>query len=181
MNNIIAILPTNQSNDLSLQLSPIELNETYRKDWNIHEHDFVCLTKDGELISESLYRVGGFGYDLKGDYFMLIKHIEAFFDDRITKIEADKPHLEGRWCIINKNGIEKVEFKPYKHPYLHGGLIYSVDNNYYNIETKEFYCNSNSCISSIDYLFIDNKYDKDLTKRGVMMINKKDGTYKIFN
>jgi len=170
-----------ENNDVSLKLSPIELNADYRLDWNIHEHDFVLLTKEGKPINDSIYRVGGFNCDLKADYFILLKYVEAFYSDTITKIKADKPHLEGRWCIIDKNGCEKVEFEQFKSPYLKGGLIYVVDGNYYNIETREFYCHASSSISSNNYLFLENKYDNNVLKRGVMMINKYDGSYKIFN
>ena len=171
------------SGDGSLQLSPISIKEDYRKKWNIHEKDFVCLTKNGELISNSLYRVGGFGGDIKKDYFLLLKHVEAFYSKDILRMSKnnDPKHLEGRWCIIDKNGFEKVEFPNFKHPYLvTDSCLYSIDGNYYNIETGEFYCSANSSMVSADYLFLENTYDKDKSKRGVMKINKKDGTWVLF-
>ncbi len=166
-----------------LQLSPIKIKEDYRKKWNISENDFVCLTKNGQLVSSSLYRVGGLGSanDIKKDYFLLLKYVEAFYADNITKEVSRKPHLEGRWCIIDKNGIEKVEFDAYKSPYLKGGVIYCIDNKFCNIETGEVYCDSYTAISSTDYLFLENAYDKDKSKRGVMKINKKDGSYELFS
>lgn len=139
-----------------LQLSPITINEDYRKKWNIHENDFVCLTKNGQLISSSLYRVGGLGTPNlnKDKYFTLLKHVEAFYSQEIMRMSAkvkggsknrDPKHLEGRWCIIDKNGNEKVEFDHFKAPYLlKDSCIYSVDGHYYNIETGEHYCDSRS-------------------------------------
>ncbi len=183
MNYSIEIIKKN-SGDNSLQLSPITINEDYRKKWNIHENDFVCLTKNGKLISNSLYRVGGLCTPnlKKDDYFMLIKHVEAFYSDSITKEKSKKPHLEGRWCIINKNGIEKKEFEHFKTPYLvTDSCIYSIDDNYYNIETAEFYGSSYSSIKSTDFIFLDTRYDKDKSKCGVMKINKKDGTWELFS
>ena len=174
----------NANND-SLQLSPISINLDYCLKWNINTtlKDFVCLTKNGKLISNSLYRVGGMGTPnlQKDNYFMIIKHVEAMYPDDITKIEKNKPHLEGRWCIIDKNGIEKIEFEQFKSPYLvKDSCIYSIDSNYYNIETGEFYCRAYGSMASADYLFLDNKFAEDKSKCGVMKINKKDGTWELF-
>lgn len=169
--------------DGKLQLSPISIKEDYRKKWNIHEKDFVCLTKNGELISSSLYRVGGFGFNLKDDYFMLLKYVEDFYSKEIMRIceNKDPKHLDGRWCILDKNGVEKIVFKDSFHsPYLvKNSIIYSTGSNYYNIETEEFYCYASSTMESTDYLFLDNKYDKDENKRGIMKINKKTGIYEL--
>ena len=92
---------------INLELNQIFLQEDYRKKWNISLNDFMCLTKNGELISNSLYRIGGLNDPKleKDDYFMLIKYVEAHYSDNITKIEKDKRHLEGRICIIDKNGM----------------------------------------------------------------------------
>lgn len=176
--------------DGSLQLSPITIPEDYRKEWNENSHDFVVLTRNGELISNSLYRVGGIGGGIKQDYFMLIKHVESVYDyDFIKKVypkksnkelELQRKHLEGRWCIIDKNGVEKVEFKEFDSPYLSGGVIYSLNNNYYNIETGYCYGRGYNSIKSDSYVFLDNNYDKDESKSGVIKINKKDGSWELF-
>lgn len=177
------IIRENIGNNISLQLISISINQDYCEKWNIREKDYVCLTKNGKLLRPTLYRVGGINNPNleKDNYFMLLKHVEAFYDDSITKIQKDKPHLEGRWCIIDKNGIEKVEFPQFKFPYpITDSCIYSIENKYYNIETGEFYCESYSSMVSTDYLFLENKYDKDKSKQGVMKINKKDGTWELF-
>jgi len=163
-----------------LQLRPIEMTESYRKKWNIYGEDYVCLFKNGKSINNSVYRVGGFGGDIEKDYFLLLKYVEAYYSDTITKKKSEKRHLEGRWCIIDKNGIEKVVFESFKTPYLEGGVIYSVDQKYYNIETGEFYCTSYSSMKSKQYLFLNNQFDDDEAKRGVMKINMEDGTYELF-
>jgi hypothetical protein len=162
----------------ALQLSPIQVNQDYLNEWNNNSNDFVCLTKNGELISKSLYRVGGFGGDIKQDYFMLLKYVEAIYDyDFIKKcypnknrkeLELQRKHLEGRWCIIDKNGVEKKEFDQFENPYI-------------NIETGEFYCKSSKSMESSEFLFLENPYDKDLSKKGVMKINKKDGSWSVFS
>jgi hypothetical protein len=175
----------------ALQLSSIQLNEEYCKEWNVSDFDFVVLTKNGKLISDSIYRVGGFGGDIKQDYFMLIKYVEAVYDyDYLKKcypklsskeLESRKKHLEGRWCIFDKNGIEKKEFERFKTPYLtKDSCIYSIDQNYYNIETDEFYCYSSKSMESSEFLFLKNLYDEDLSKKGIMKINKKDGSWSVF-
>ena len=168
-----------------LQLSPISVNEDYCKKWNIHSKDYVCLTKNGELLRQTLYRVGGMGRPKLGvdNYFMLLKYVEAFYSDEITKDKSRKPHLEGRRCIIDKEGNEKIEFKSsLSYPYLvKDSCIYTIDSKYYNIETGEFYCSSRGSMTSTDYLFLNNEYDKDESKRGVMKINKKDGTWELFS
>lgn len=183
--NHLILHKADSTGDASLQLSPISINLEYCMKWNINTslNDFVCLTKNGNLISNSLYRIGGMGTpNLKKDeYFMILKYVEAFYPDDITKIQKDKPHLEGRWCIIDKNGVEKVELSPFKSPYLvKNSCIYSIDSNYYNIETGELYGRAYSSMASTDYLFLDNKYAEDKSKCGVMKINKKDGTWELF-
>ncbi len=175
-----------------LQLSPIQVNQDYLNEWNDNSNDFVCLTKNGELISNSLYRVGGFGADIKQDYFMLLKYVEAIYDydfikkcypnKSIKELELQRKHLEGLWCIIDKNGIEKKVFDEFKTPYLtKDSCIYSIDSNYYNIETGEHYGYSSSSFQSKEFLFLDNRFEKDKSKCGVMKINKKDGSYEVFS
>ncbi len=170
-------------NNGSLQLSPISINEDYCKKWNIRQEDYVCLTKDGKLLRPTLYRIGGVNAPNLGkdNYFTLIKHVEAYYADDITKIDKEKPHLESRWCIIDKNGDEKVDVGPFKYIYIvNGSCIYSVDKDYFNIETGEHYCRAYSSMKSNEFLFLDNEYDDDKSKRGVMKINKKDGTWELF-
>lgn len=171
----------------ALQLSPIEVDDNYCKKWNESLTDFVVLTRNGELVNNTLYRVGGIGKKPDGkNYFMLIKHVEAFYPKRIMEMSKgsgnpDPKHLEGRWCILDKNGIEKVEFKAFDSPYLvNDSCIYSIDSKYYNIETGEFYCDCSHSVASKDFLFLENHYDKDVSKCGVMKINKKDGTWELF-
>lgn len=181
---ITAIAPIPQMvNGAALEFSYISLREDYRKKWNEHMKDFICLTKNGELVRPTLYRIGGIGTPELGkdDYFMLLKHVEAFYEDSITKISKDKPHLESRWCILDKNGDEKVEFKPFASPYLvKDSVIYSLNQKYHNIETGELYCTSYTSMTSGEFVFLENRFDKDTSKRGVMKIHKKTGAWELF-
>ena len=177
---------TNAPNDEGLQLSPITIKEDYRKEWNVHGNDFMCLTKNGELINNSLYRLGGLNNPKLGTdkYFMLLKYVEAFYkkDILVMSKTTDPKHLESRWCIFDKDGNEKVEFDSFKSPYLvQDSCIYSISGNYHNIETNEHYCYAYSSMQSKDFLFLENSFGKDESKRGVMKINKKDGTWELFS
>lgn len=167
-----------------LELNPITLNDDYRKKWNISCHDFLHLCKDGVKLNDTLYRVGGMGgmKDVGKDYVMLLKYEEALYPlDNIIKDKKSQFHLQDNWCIIDKHGVEKVVFESFQHGYLQGGQVYSMDSKYYNIETGECYGDSYSTIKSEHFLFIENIYDKDKSKRGVIKINKKDGTFELFN
>jgi hypothetical protein len=165
-----------------LKLEPLTIDQEYRKKWNIgSERDYVCLQRNGELVNDSVYRVGGMGGDITKDYFLLLKHTEAFYEDNITNDKSRKPHLRSTWCIVDKNGVEKVVFDQFRSPYLvKDSCIYFLESNYYNIETGEHYGTSYTSMESDDFLFIDNRYGKDETKKGVLKINKKDGTWELF-
>lgn len=63
---------------------------------------------------------------------------------------------------------------------IQGGLIYSNNKKYYNIETNKFYCESSTSMHSTDYLFLNNLYDKDISKRGILKINKNNDTFELF-
>lgn len=58
--------------------------------------------------------------------------------------------------------------------------IYTLEQRYYNIETGELYCQSFTSMQSKEFLFLNNAYDADTSKRGVMKINKADGTFELF-
>ncbi len=173
-------------NNNILQLSPIRINEDYRKEWNITQNDYACLTLNGELLRPTLYRIGGLNNTKPGvdKYFMLIKYVEAYYSKEILRISKSNgpKHLESRWCIIDECGNEKKEFKFPDTPYLmSNSCIYSIDRRYYNIETGEYYGYTSGSMSSDEFLFLDNKFEKEKSKCGVMKINKKDGTWELFN
>ena len=163
-----------------LELTPITLDEEYCKKWNVHQRDFIQLTRNGVPVNDSIYRTGMFGGKFKDGYCLFLKHTEAFYDDSITSDEARKRHLKSEWCIINESGIEKKVFNQFENVYLSGGVIYTVSNGYYNIETNERICGSSPSITSDEYIFSEDNYNNDKSKRGVVQIKKSDGTYKIY-
>ena len=167
--------------ETNLKLVPTKISEDYRKRWNIGSlDDFVNLTRNEDVINPYLFRKGGFGGDINEKYFTLLRYHEAFYDDSITKEENRKPHLEGRWCILDSFGNVKFEAPLFQTPYVvNNSCVYSIENNYYNIETGEFYCRTYKRVESNNWLFLQNDYDKDLTRRGVIKINKNDGSFEI--
>lgn len=174
-----------------LQLSPIAINPDYAKEWQASESDFVCLTFNGSLLRPTLYRLGGCNFpNLKKDkYFKLIKHREAFYSDEIMKMSfkhkgsnRSRKHLESFWVIFDSLGNEKVEFPPFKYPgIIPNSCLYSIDGNYYNIETNELIACGTNSIESDDFIFTNNNsYNTDKSKRGVIKIKKFDGTIELF-
>lgn len=171
----------NNSEELSpLKLTPVELDEDYCKKWNIHQRDFVKLTRNGVPVNDSLYRTGMFGGKFKDGYCLFLKHTEAFYDDSITTDAKRKPHLKGEWCIVDVNGVEKKVFDQFDTVYLCGGVIYTVNKGYYNIETGEFICKNDSSMASDEYIFSEDKYNNDKSKRGIYKVKKSDGSVELF-
>jgi hypothetical protein len=112
-----------------------------------------------------------------------LKYTEAYYGKDIIKYtKGDPKHLEGRWCILDPNGVEKKTFKGMlDNPYLvDNSRIYSLDRKYYNVETDELLCNASGSFGSKEFLFLHNSFDKDKSRRGVLKVRKSDGTYEIF-
>ena len=175
-----------QQEKITFSIKPIRLSDDYRKKWNvIGLDDYFQLTKNGTVINNNaIYRVelndkdpqGGIGNRISENekYFLLLKQIEDFYPDTIIKDKDRRPYLSQKWVIIDNEGNEKVQFKLHAIPYLVGGCIYSLDNNYYNIETGYYYGRSMASMSSKQFIFI-HVYEK-----GILKINKEDGTYEVF-
>jgi hypothetical protein len=177
-------------NKNGLQLVHIEIEEEYRKKWNIGSlNDFCTLTKNGDLLYSTFFRIGGLGSenDLNKSYFMLLKYNEAYYSNDIMRMSErngyknkSNKYLNGVWCIFDNEGVIKFEAKDFENPYItNNSCIYSLGDNYYNIETNKLYCSSFTTCQSDKFLFLENRYDKDTTRQGVMKINKEDGTFKI--
>jgi len=163
-----------------IELRPIKLDKDYAEKWNEINKDFCNLYVDGKKMTDTLYRIGGMGAKLKDPYFQVLKYTEEYYDDNITTDPKRKPHLSGCWCIIDNNGVEKVTVRHFDHLYLQGGQIFSVNNKYYNIETGELY--GDSCyktMSTKNFIFIDNSYDSDQSKQGVIQVTKATGESKL--
>lgn len=173
-------------NDNSLQLCNVIVNPEYFKEWNERiSSDFLVLVKDGKPINDNIYRIGRLNNPnpKKDRYFMLLKYVEDFYSDEILEMSKSKDpkHLSGNYCIIDQEGNEKIEFSHFKYPYLvKDSCLYSLEQNYYNIESGELICNASSTMESEDYIFLNNRFDKDKSKRGVLKVCKKTGSYELF-
>lgn len=188
MNNQTLPIPVAQSNEYKntdgLYFANVKLDPAYAKKWNEHSTDFIMLTYNGELISETLYRVGGLNSPTwyKNKYIMLLKYEEAFYSKEILKMSksTDGRHLEGNWCILDNKGVEKVKgLHSLDHAYLiKNSCLYTIQNKIINIETGEVYVDSyyGSRLDSTEFVFVENRYDEDKSKRGVLKINKLDGS-----
>ena len=175
-----------------LELKPFRLGSEYLKEWNETHGNFFVLTKNGKRINDSIYRPGSPEGLTNENYFRILKYVESFYDIEFLKeyypntkeedLESKKKHLSGKWCILSKDGVEKKVFDNFKTPYIvKNSCIYSVNGSYYNIETGEFYCSDSKSMESSEFLFLENPYDKDVSRRGVMKINKKNGTWELFS
>lgn len=188
MNNQTLPIPVAQSNEYKntdgLYFANVTLDPAYAKKWNERSTDFIMLTYNGELISETLYRVGGLNSPTwyKNKYIMLLKYEEAFYSKEILKMSksTDGRHLEGNWVILDNKGVEKVKStSSLNHPYLiKDSCLYTKGRSIINIETGEVYVDSyvHSLLESEQFIFAQNSYDKDESKRGVLKINKLDGS-----
>lgn len=176
-----AILEERESQKLpTVELTDFYLDEEYSKKWNVHQKDFVKLTRNGVPVNDSLYRTGMFEGKFKDGYCLFLKHTEAFYEDSITTDAKRKPHLKSEWCIVDINGVEKKVFNQFENVYLCGGVIYTVNNAYYNIETGEFISVNSRSITSNEYIFSEDHFNRDESKRGVYKIRKSDGSVELF-
>ena len=181
-------------NGSALQLSKIEVNQEYLDEWNENCKDFVVLSKNGEILRNTLYRIGGLNNPKVGidKYFMLLKYTEDLYTidfikkcyPKKTKKEQEKhlKHLKSEWVILDINGNEKVVVEQgLQYAYLiKDSCIYSIGSKYYNIETGFCYGYSSTSMKSSEFLFLDNQFEKDETKKGIMKIKLDDGSWQVF-
>lgn len=174
-----------------LQLSKIQLDEAYCKEWNITSNDFYLLCKNNKPISYTLYRKIFLSEpNLEKDkYFILLKHTECLYSkDFIKKIyslltdkdlETKRKYLKTNYVILDSEGNEKFVTKDKEcySPYLvKNSCIFSINSYYYNIEDNYFYGYSTNTIETKNYLIL-----KLINKSCVLQINKKTGKFKIIN
>lgn len=171
---------------MDFQLSPIELDDDYKKKWNIRiqgmNGGFLVITKNGKPIRNTLYRIGGVGGQVKDGYITLIKYKEDHYDGDWAKgkTKAQKRHLSSSFVIIDRFGIEKVECGHFERFYHVGGLIYINRGQVLNLETGNSYCEKGDTVESDEFLFVSNPYRKDKSLRGVYKIHKYTGECEVF-
>jgi hypothetical protein len=157
-----------------LKLSPFTLDAAYADEWNVgRTRDFVVLTRGDKRINSSIYRIGGIGKEPDGSsYFMLLKYMESYYSEDILQMSGttDPKHLEGFWCILDKNGIEKKVFsRSFMWPYLiDNSCLYKLNDYCYNIETDECYGSCRSMLTSKELVFLD-------TPIAIVVVQKQSG------
>lgn len=172
-----------------IELRKAEVSDEYRKKWNDHGMTYYHLYVNGVKKSDNLYRKGGFFNDsnLNNDYFILLKQVEDYYNDTITTDLKDKPHLAQHSTIINNNGDERYVADHFDTIYHLGGVVFSIKNiggegKIMNVLTGEIYSKGyyDITMSSEEYVFVDNRFTKDKDKKGVLKINKSNGSYELF-
>jgi len=173
----------------NLELISVKIPDNYRKEWNIHQNDFFHLYKNKKLVSNTLYRLGGLFNDKSWGVIHIIKNVESFYKNNITKNIKEKKHLASHFCIINAEGKELKVFKEFDNSYLIAPAIYICNKKYYNLFTHQPFVEDinkpsvddtrRSSVESKTYLFIENKYDDNKKNRGVIQVNKLTGESKL--
>jgi hypothetical protein len=172
-----------------IEFSPIVLTDEYAKKWNERSSDFFKIYKDGVPVSEKIYRQGGLfnKNDLNQPYFQIIRYSEALHDRKTFPKHTTEQlrHLKPTWVIIDsKTGEEVYEFANS----LDNGRIFknsilcSYKNSIFNIKSGEKLVEnlSVSSLESSEFLFVDNSFDTDKSKRGVYKIHKMTAEIEVF-
>ena len=135
-------------------------------------NDFIMLTKDGVPIRNTLYRKGNLFYGKEEPlpkYFLLIKYSE------------NKNYLDSSYCILDNEGNEIKDFKNHlSSPYIvENSILYTSGGSYYNILTDECYFERpTTTIDAGTHIIVEKRWDKNPEKRGVFLLNKKNGNIK---
>lgn len=165
----------------------ISMDPDYAKEWHEHCTDFIMVCDElGNPMREQLYRKGGLGGHWTDGYILLLKYVEDFYPKHILEMSGtkDSRHLNSIWCVLDELGNEVFVADGNRLDSLYhiGGLVFSYGDKLFRITDKYTYCESSSnTISTDNYVFIENAFDKDTTRRGVIKIDKHDGTYEIIN
>ena len=164
-----------------ITLEPIVYSPEYIKKWNQYAGtEFVQIYSNGVLLNDNVYCTNFYWSDktLQEDsvYFQLVKVVEAYYADNITEDPIKKPHLAKYQCIINSEGVETyVHYRSSsEHLYLNK-CIYHIGSKYFSARTNELICESYTKLESEDYLFLDNAYDTDTSRRGIIQACKRTG------
>lgn len=160
---------------VNIEFRAAVFTEEYKNEWGIYHNDYFQIYVLGDLLSPTLYRKGGFGGKWVDGYMQLLKCTESR-----SKNGQNNGYLSNHNCIIDVNGKEKYySGSVLESVYLRPGGIYVHSSKYFNVRNNLLYCESYTYMVTKDYTFLDNKYDKDESRRGVMKISHLDGSYEI--
>jgi len=157
------------------------------------EGDFIQIYRDGELISEELFRFGGVGGRWQDGFMILIHYFESTYEDKYSdeaKLRAKKkkpylmkPCLDHLWCIIDESGKMIYETKEKFHHDLYqvASFIFVEKERYFDARTGHVYTeNGRTKMVTDDYVFIEvwgsEGYgrEKKPSTDGVHMIARRD-------
>lgn len=187
--------PKVNENASGLKLEKFILDPEYAKKWQEHSTDFLILTLNGEIVDNTLYRIGGFGKPKfnKGEYSMLLKYNESLYSEETCracdklkpnqKVDiAKRRHLASVWVIIDDRGQIKVEATGTFNRIntVDNSRLYTSDSYMYDCETGFCFGRYSNYFTSKEFVFLDVGYDNDKEKCGVYKINKLDGKYEFF-
>ena len=143
-----------------------------------HMGGFGYLYKDGVKLSNIPFRQGGLFSGFKDQqYCSMIAYPKLF---------QKKPDTMGDHVIINTKGeiVLKAE-SCLDYPYFGKGVIGSIKNTYYNLETGKAIVKGSQTVKSKDFLFVEtgyqSSYEKEQYEPGVYKIEYATGKFEIFN
>lgn len=153
------------------ELRPIKLTADEQSNKYILDMKYSHLYHNGLKVSDSIFRIGGFGGKFKNGYCELIQYT------RDTKRE--RGFSSGNFVIVNHLGeivLKSEEFSG-THPRHEGGNVGFVEDMYYDLRTGEpFMVKSSSVINGKNFIIVEHKYDwygKELNiPTGVYKIDK---------
>lgn len=129
------------------------------------------LYRNDIKLNDGIFRVGGIssGFNDKS-YCNLIKY----------ELKPDGTYDFGKHCIIDANGeIVLIETDHSNStPHYIKGCIASMKEVYYNLRTRKPICRGSHSIESVQYLFVENKYDWN-NRNEDASLNFPLGVYKI--
>ena len=146
----------------------MNLNPKYpigSKENNRDLYSQLYKTQGNQLVklSDNIYRKGGMCSNFEDGYCSLIKYDKA--EEGL-----------GNHCIVNEKGEIALQGSTFNYPYHKKGVVASMDNKYYHLETGEVLAEGSSSFSSKDYIFVQSRWDGPVVK-----IKFEDGSVEIFD
>lgn len=139
------------------ELRPIELTEEQAKDSHTANLKYSHLYRNGDKVSDHIFRKGGLGGEFKDGYCQLIHYTRT-----TEKGKNNSGFNFGVHVIVNRKGeiclsSEGVSY----YPSHYGGNLGKLRDTYYNLITKEpiLTCSSSDSINSKNYVFVQHRYD----------------------
>lgn len=166
-----------------IELVQTSVSDEYKQKFNVHIDDFITIYKDGKQVSSQLYRIGGLDVDLSKPYFVLLKQVESRYPNNITTNKKKQKYLANCDCLIDQDGIEIITTEQYKSLYYWKGLIYSINDEYYNAKTgiSYGYCRNVHFTDNFVFMYNPHKINPYVNIKGMLKIDVHTGKIETFN